>query len=77
MGEFGHGSVSERLTRSAATLAAVAVILGSTGLVPAQSLRYDLLIKNAHVVDGTGSPWFRADIGRRGDVIATIAPRID
>ena len=44
---------------------------------PRNNLRTDLIFTNAHVVDGTGSPWFRADIGVRADVIARIAPRID
>jgi dihydroorotase/N-acyl-D-amino-acid deacylase len=38
---------------------------------------YDLVIRNARVIDGTGSPWYRADIGIRGDEIAAIARRID
>jgi N-acyl-D-amino-acid deacylase len=33
---------------------------------------FDLLIRNASVVDGTGEPRFRADIGIRGDRIARI-----
>jgi N-acyl-D-amino-acid deacylase len=33
---------------------------------------YDLLITNARVVDGTGNPWFRADIGIRNGRIARI-----
>jgi N-acyl-D-amino-acid deacylase len=37
---------------------------------------YDLVLKNARVVDGTGSPWYRADIAVRGDSIALIAPAI-
>lgn len=32
----------------------------------------DLKIINARVVDGTGSPWYRADIGVRGDTIVSI-----
>jgi dihydroorotase/N-acyl-D-amino-acid deacylase len=37
---------------------------------------YDLLIRNARIVDGTASPWYRGDIAVRGDTIALIAPRI-
>ena len=57
-------------------LAAVSVA-GSLAALRAQAPGYDLVVKNAHVVDGTGSPWFRADIGVRGDTIATIARQID
>ena len=34
--------------------------------------RYDLLITGGRVLDGTGNPWFPADIGIRGDKIAAI-----
>ena len=30
------------------------------------SAPYDLVIRNGHVIDGTGSPWYSADIGIRG-----------
>lgn len=33
---------------------------------------FDLLIRNARVLDGTGNPWFRADIGIRQGRIAAI-----
>jgi len=33
---------------------------------------FDVLITNGRVVDGTGAPWFRADVGVRGDRIAAI-----
>jgi len=33
---------------------------------------FDVLISGARVIDGTGNPWFRADVGIRGDVIAEI-----
>jgi dihydroorotase/N-acyl-D-amino-acid deacylase len=38
---------------------------------------YDLIIRNGRVLDGTGNPWFRADVAVRGDTIARIAHRID
>ena len=36
---------------------------------------YDVVIENGRVVDGTGNPWMYADVGIKGDRIATIAPR--
>lgn len=53
------------------------VFVAALVVLRAQDQPYDLIIRNARVVDGTGSPWFRADIGIRGDEIATIARRID
>lgn len=37
-----------------------------------QAADYDILIQNARVADGTGNPWFRADIGVRDGRIAAI-----
>jgi N-acyl-D-amino-acid deacylase len=34
---------------------------------------YDLVIRNGTVVDGTGMPGYRADVGLVGDRIAAIA----
>src|SRR3989304_1668836 len=42
----------------------------------AQNPPYDLLLKNGRVVDGTGSPWSRADGAIRGDAIVRIAASI-
>jgi dihydroorotase/N-acyl-D-amino-acid deacylase len=43
----------------------------------AQQPAYDLIIRNGRIVDGTGSPWYRADIAVRGDSIARIGFHID
>jgi dihydroorotase/N-acyl-D-amino-acid deacylase len=45
-------------------------------VVSAQAPVYDLVIRNGRIVDGTGSPWYRADIAVRGDTIALIAASI-
>ena len=34
--------------------------------------QFDLLIKNGRVLDGTGNPWYRADIGITGDRIRAM-----
>ena len=34
-------------------------------LFAAAAAPYDLVIRNGHVIDGTGSPWYAADIGIR------------
>jgi dihydroorotase/N-acyl-D-amino-acid deacylase len=58
-------------------LAGVLVLaLGCAGLALASDKPYDLVLRNARVVDGTGSPWYRADIALRGDTIVRIAPAI-
>jgi dihydroorotase/N-acyl-D-amino-acid deacylase len=41
-------------------------------LFAAATQPYDLVIRNGHVVDGTGSPWYAADIGIRTGRIAAI-----
>jgi dihydroorotase/N-acyl-D-amino-acid deacylase len=44
---------------------------GAPGSAP-----FDLVIEHGHVVDGTGAPWYAADIGIRGGRIAAIG-RLD
>lgn len=33
---------------------------------------YDLLIRNGHIIDGTGNPWFAGDVAVSGDRIAAV-----
>jgi N-acyl-D-amino-acid deacylase len=54
-----------------------AALLLVPGLRHAEQPTYDLVLRNGRVVDGTGSPWFRADVALKGDTIAAIAARID
>ncbi|MGE0814314.1 MAG: amidohydrolase family protein [Vicinamibacterales bacterium] len=39
---------------------------------PAAPQRFDVVIANGRVVDGTGAPWFRADVGITGDRITAL-----
>ncbi|MCU1232126.1 MAG: dihydroorotase [Candidatus Solibacter sp.] len=45
----------------------VPVLLFAAAVAP-----YDVVIRNGHVIDGTGSPWYAADIGIRDGKVATI-----
>jgi N-acyl-D-amino-acid deacylase len=37
-----------------------------------QAQSFDIVIRHAHIVDGSGNPWYQADIATRGDTIAAI-----
>src|SRR5215831_7777051 len=50
-------------------LCSFSLLLGS---VQRPANRFDVLIRNGRIVDGTGAPWFRADIGVSGDRIVAI-----
>jgi N-acyl-D-amino-acid deacylase len=51
-------------------LASIAPTAGAQGRAPAPS--FDILIRHGRVLDGSGNPWVRADVGIRGDRIAAI-----
>ncbi|MBN2409216.1 MAG: D-aminoacylase [Candidatus Aminicenantes bacterium] len=53
------------------------VILLLSGACTAPKQGYDILIKGARVVDGSGNPWYPADIGIRGGKIAAIERVLD
>ena len=62
------------MARMKAAAGVVALVLtGWLGSIAAQPpARYDLLIKNARVLDGTGNPWFPADIAVKDGRIAAV-----
>src|SRR5258708_35206420 len=47
-------------------------IAGAQGLPAKENDSWDLIIRNGRVIDGSGNPWFSADIGVRGDRIVFI-----
>ncbi|HMB42538.1 MAG TPA: D-aminoacylase [Luteimonas sp.] len=53
----------------------VATLLGA-GTASAAGPAYDVVIRNGHIIDGTGSPWYAADVGIRGGRIVAIG-RLD
>jgi len=49
-----------------------AAIAGSAASQPTQPTAFDVLIRNGRVMDGSGNPWLRADIGIREGRIAAV-----
>jgi dihydroorotase/N-acyl-D-amino-acid deacylase len=66
-------------TSSISLFAAVVLALSacthpSTNPTPASGERFDVIIENGRVVDGTGAAWYYGDVGIRGDRIAAVTP---
>ncbi|HUP49066.1 MAG TPA: D-aminoacylase [Thermoanaerobaculia bacterium] len=61
---------SDLTPRSFAALAAI-LLLSCTTTAPKPAM-LDLKIINGRILDGTGAPWFRGDLGLRGDTVAAI-----
>jgi dihydroorotase/N-acyl-D-amino-acid deacylase len=43
-------------------------------LLACQQKPYDVVIRNGHIIDGTGSPWYAGDIAIRDGRIAAVGP---
>jgi len=39
---------------------------------PAQNPAYDVVIRNGHIIDGTGSPWYSGDVGISNGQVAMV-----
>src|SRR3954466_15239068 len=61
-----------RFFRPAAASAALIVTVCLAVRPAAQRPRYDVVIANGRIVDGTGAPWFRGDVGIVGERITAI-----
>ncbi len=60
------------MRRALIVFCCVVALVGFTQDFSAQSESYDILIKNARILDGSGDPDFPADIGIRGDTIVAV-----
>jgi N-acyl-D-amino-acid deacylase len=69
-----------RAWRAAFGLAMLSAVLvssaGGADRAAPGSAPFDLIIEHGHVIDGTGAPWYAADVGIRGGRIAAIG-RLD
>ena len=46
--------------------------VSARGQQPPRAPSYDLLIRNARVLDGSGNPWFHADVAIQADRVAAV-----
>ncbi|HEV7838017.1 MAG TPA: D-aminoacylase [Gemmatimonadaceae bacterium] len=66
-----------RITRVLSALAiTVTAACASVSTRGPAATRYDVLITNARIVDGTGNPWYRGSVATIGDRIAYVGPSI-
>jgi N-acyl-D-amino-acid deacylase len=66
LGEIAASAYDAPLDSPSASVAGIAA--GGPGTAG----DYDILIRNGHVIDGAGNPWFAADVAITGDRIAAI-----
>jgi N-acyl-D-amino-acid deacylase len=67
---FAYNAAMQRIL---AGFFAAAAVSAAAAFIPAQpSAAFDVLIQNGRVMDGSGNPWLRADVGIRGDRIAAV-----
>jgi dihydroorotase/N-acyl-D-amino-acid deacylase len=65
-------SLALRLQMLAAAVIAVAIAFAIAPAAQTPAARFDVLILNGRIVDGTGAPWFRGDVGIAGDRITAV-----
>ena len=53
------------------------VCAGVPATLAAQQAGYDLLIRNGHIIDGTGSPWYTGNVAIERGRIAAVGPLLD
>jgi N-acyl-D-amino-acid deacylase len=81
--EFIHATEITSVNRKNAVSIVILTIIASTAVSlivtgqtqappPLKESTFDVIIRNGHILDGSGNPWYAADIGIKGDRIAAI-----
>lgn len=70
---MGKETASGRTLLTSLLIVCVGIALAAAGRAqPNVSTHFDIVIRNGHILDGTGNPWYAADLGIRGDRIVAI-----
>ena len=74
LGDAMRSSESLRLGGAFIAVGSLALVLAGTAVVatPYQSRPFDVLLVGGRVIDGTGNPWFYADVGLRDGRIVAV-----
>jgi dihydroorotase/N-acyl-D-amino-acid deacylase len=68
--------VIEPVRRHLRTLLRVLAFACFPVTLTSQQQHYDLLIRNGHIIDGTGSPWYSGEVGIRDGRIVAVGPLV-
>ena len=66
------GDYNDDMRKRLAVPVFAAALAASAAVPPAQPSVFDVLIRNGRVMDGSGNPWLRADVGIRDGRIAAV-----
>ena len=58
-------------------LGAALTAAAAPALLHSQAPTFDLVIRNGRIVDGTGNPWYGAEVGIKGDTITAVRPGLE
>lgn len=69
---FPHHETTVRPSAATALTLSLILLSGCARTAAESSESFDLVVANGHIIDGTGSPWYAADLGIRGGRIVAI-----
>lgn len=72
LGEIASAAYDSSFSRGSLSGGSFSGAAGATPATTQSEHDYDVIIKNGTIIDGSGNPWIRTDLGIRGERIATI-----